>query len=98
MALQEKIFHLLLVTFIDRRPSEAEEEGEVCGMKEIELSMSGIMFQDTVNITKQPVQVTFNVQIYIQNTYCSQVYDVKGGREAIIQIIHAVTSYNPWGE
>ena len=95
MALQEKIFHLLLVTFIDRRPSEAEEEGEVCGMKEIELRMSGITLQDTVNITKQPVQVTFNVQIYIQNTYCSQVYDVKGGREAII---HAVTSYNPWGE
>ena len=79
-----------MVTFIDRRPSEAEEEGEVCGMKE-----SGITLQDTVNITKQPVQVTFNVQIYIQNTYCSQVYDIKGGREAII---HAVISYNPWGE
>ena len=57
-----------MVTFIDRRPSEAEEEGEVCGMKEIELSMSGIMFQDTVNITKQPVQVSFNVQIYISKT------------------------------
>ena len=34
---------------------EAEEEGEVCSLKEVELSMSGITLQVTVNSNNTPL-------------------------------------------
>ena len=57
----------MFIRFIKRRLRKGE--GKVFSLKEVEPSMSRITLQDTVNsnITRQPMQVTFNDQNYTRH-------------------------------
>ena len=45
---------------------EAEEEGEVCSLKEVELSMSGITLQVTVNSNNTPLLPPLMENIFLK--------------------------------